>query len=459
MLRIRMGDLKLHLRSESDNTGVLIINAQAALFLNRTAKVYFEAFFDEFEKLSADNRERQREREEQVDLSNPREVGEALTSGVTRRIRRRFRVQQAQAAADWRKLWGSVIAVAEGGACPFSDFEVRRIEPLSVDLSAPYRCDLILTYRCQNNCSHCYAGGPHVTREIPTDSWKETMDRLSDWGVPTLVFTGGEPLLHKDIEELVQHAEDCGCITGLITNGRLLTVPKVDALARAGLDFIQVTLESVSPEIHDKMVGVEGAWAETVEGIRNASSKIYTTTNTTITADNKGTVLETIRFIKSLGAQKFGLNALIRSGRGTSHEGLEPVELKALLEDVVGVAADEDFPFIWYTPTCYKELNPVALGLGVKTCSAASTVMAIEPDGNVMPCQSYYRSIGNALTQDFPTIWQHPLAQALRRRRLKGAVCHRDFPSLPQECISCEELHMCGGSCPLERKVGAGICR
>ncbi len=142
-----------------------------------------------------------------------------------------------------------------------------------------------------------------------------------------------------------------------------------------------------------------------------------------------------------------------------SHEGLDPAELKAILNEVIKVSADEDFPFIWYTPTCYKELNPVALALGVKTCSAASTVMAIEPDGNVMPCQSYYKSIGNALKQDFPDIWQHPLAQALRKRRLQEHPATLIFPVLPEECASCEELHLCGGGCPLERKPGASICR
>ncbi len=482
MLKIRIGDLKLHLRRESDNTGVLIINAQAALFLDRVARAYFEAFLDEFDKLAIGLRAGEGTAggsaspksqgpiarifgktpdasSSAIDISNPREVGVGLAPRVIKRIRRKFKVDQGQAAADWERLWGSIIAVAEGGMCPFSDFEVRRIAPLSVELTAPYRCDLILTYRCQNNCSHCYAGGPHSTREIATDAWKQIIDRLADWGVPTVVFTGGEPLLHDDIEALVQHAEDSGLITGLITNGRLLTKPKVDGLATAGLDFAQVTLESLSPEVHDKMVGVKGAWAETVDGIRNAASRIYTTTNTTITSDNEDTVIETIRFIKSLGVQKFGLNALIRSGRGVSHEGLEPAELKDLLDEVIKVSADEDFPFIWYTPTCYKELNPVDLALGVKTCSAASTVMAIEPDANVMPCQSYYKSIGNALENELPDIWQHPLARALRKRRIQGAVKHPDFPVLPEECVSCEELGLCGGGCPLERRPGASICR
>ena len=331
--------------------------------------------------------------------------------------------------------------------------EVRRVDPLSVELGAPYRTDLIVTYRCQNNCGHCYAGGPHDSIEMDSNVWKSIIRRLAAWGVPTLVFTGGEPLLRSDLEDMLREAQDLGCITGLITNGRLLTEKRVGSLADAGLDFAQVTLESLDEAVHDRMVASKGAWSETVAGIKNAAQRIYTTTNTTITQENKETVLQTIPFLKRLGVKKFGLNALIRSGRGTDAEGLDAGGLGHLLEKVVEVSSDFSFPFIWYTPTCYKDLNPVSLGLGVKTCSAASTVLAVEPDGNVMPCQSYYKSLGNAATDEFPKMWRHPLAVALRKRRQVGGGSHPDFPVLPDKCKSCDELSLCGGACPLERRV------
>ncbi len=283
------------------------------------------------------------------------------------------------------------------------------------------------------------------------NTWKAIIRKLATWGVPTLVFTGGEPLLYQDLEELIAEAEDAGCITGLITNGRLLTPQRVQSLAEAGLDFAQITLESSVEGVHDGMVASRGAWSETVAGIKSAAQRIYTTTNTTVTSANKASVLETIPFLKGLGVQKFGLNALIRSGRGSDAEGLGAEELTRLLEKVVEVSSDLSFPFIWYTPSCYNDLNPVSMGLGVKTCSAASTVLAVEPDGNVMPCQSYYKSLGNAATDEFPAMWGHPLAVALRTRRQKGAPGHPDFPALPEKCLACGEFSLCGGGCPLER--------
>lgn len=452
MRQARIGDLKIHLREEPDSTGVLVVNSNAVLFLDRTALEYFNAFFTAWERFPESRKY------ESLGALDPIPAGEKLAPAVISAITRKYRVSPQRAAEDWGRLWNTVLAVATGSRCPFSDFEVRRMEPLSRELSAPYRVDLILTYRCQNNCAHCYAGGPRSTPELQTADWKRIIQKLADWGVPTLTFTGGEPLLRDDLEELVAYAGKCGCVTGLITNGRLLTTDRVQALFRAGLDFTQITLESSDPKTHDGMTGVEGSWAETVEGIKNSAPVIYTTTNTTVTQKNKETIRDTVRFLKSLRVSKFGINALIRSGRGVREEGLEVPDLRAILEEVVKLSAALDLPFIWYTPTCYKELNPVALGLGVKTCSAASTVLAVEPDGNVMPCQSYYKSIGNALEDDFPQVWQHPLALALRKRRKGVQTPHPDFPALPEGCLTCSELAMCGGSCPLER-TNPGPCR
>ncbi|MBE3519968.1 MAG: radical SAM protein [Firmicutes bacterium] len=100
----------------------------------------------------------------------------------------------------------------------------------------------------------------------PSSSWTGSLWTISFnafFGVPIPTFTGGEPLLREDLDELVAYAGKCGCVTGLITNGRLLTRDRVQALFRAGLDFTQITLESSDPKIHDGMTGVEGSWTET----------------------------------------------------------------------------------------------------------------------------------------------------------------------------------------------------
>ena len=155
------------------------------------------------------------------------------------------------------------------------------------DLSAPYRMDLALTYRCNNNCSHCYNARPRSFSEISTDEWKKILDGLWDIGIPHIIFTGGEPTLRDDLPELIAYAEQKGQITGLNTNGRRLSDPAyVQSLVDAGLDHVQITLESHDPAIHDEMVSLQGAWLETVAGIKNVlKTRLYLMTNTTILAE------------------------------------------------------------------------------------------------------------------------------------------------------------------------------
>lgn len=462
MRSLTYGPLKLHLRSDPDGRGTLVVNAAAVLYLDKVAVRFFEAFAGAWQGTGAGAGATDSLAASTASVAVP-EMPAKVSDRVARAIAKRYRVTPVRAKADWEDLWGRVIAVAGGGACPFSDVGVGRVDPFSIEASAPYRVDLALTYRCNNNCPHCYAGGPRQTAELDTAAWKRIIEKLAAFQVPNVVFTGGEATLRPDLPELVAHAQAQGVVTGLITNGRLLTLPMVDRLAGAGLDYVQITIESADAAIHDAMSGGRGpsgerptAWGETVAGIRNCAGRIFTSTNTTLTKANARSALDTVRFLKELGVARFGMNAIIRAGRGKDSEEALPVEeVEAILEDVTGLAHELDFPFLWFTPTCYHVLNPVGLGLGVKACSAASTVLAVEPDGAVMPCQSFFQSLGNAVTDSFETMWQSEMAVSLRRRQ-----------RLPTKCAGCEELHVCGGGCPLEEEGlyhGAGqpslVCR
>ena len=109
-------------------------------------------------------------------------------------------------------------------------------------------------------------------------------------------------------------------VTGLISNGRRLKDKAyVATLEKSGLDFVQVTLESHKPQVHDKMTSEKGSWKETGAGIQNAvQSKIYVSTNTTLSKHNATDFLTTIDYIKGLGVNAFGCNSLIYSGKAPS---------------------------------------------------------------------------------------------------------------------------------------------
>jgi len=408
--------LALQLRVEPDGQGLLVINANTVLYLNETATA--QAFF--FMK-------------------------GMTTDEAVKRIRRIYRVNKKTAKDDHEKLIYAVSTLAQTEeVCPISFLDVKSVEPFTQELSAPLRVDLALTFRCQNNCVHCYAGGPHETSELTTEQWKEVIDRLHQIGVFILTFTGGEPTLREDLPELLLYAQNKGIVTGLITNGRKLKDKTyVETLEKTGLDFVQVTLESHKPRIHDRMTATKGSWKETVAGIKNIiPTQIYATTNTTLSKHNASDFLETVGFLKKLGVAAFGCNSLIHSGRANaiSEEFALPLEtLKKLLPKVHDKAGKLGLKFLWYTPTQYCHFDPVKLGLGVKSCTAAKINMCVGPNGDVYPCQSYFESLGNILKNDWQEIWNHPLAVRIR---------NREYAEL--KCKDCPQLQICGGGCPLE---------
>jgi radical SAM protein with 4Fe4S-binding SPASM domain len=372
---------------------------------------------------------------------------------VMKKIRRAYRVNAETAKKDYEKLIYTISTMASTEKiCPVSYLDVKTVEPFTHSLSAPLRMDLALTFRCQNNCIHCYAGGPHETDELSTDQWKRVIDKLHSIGVFILTFTGGEPTLREDLPELLLYAENRGAVTGLITNGRRLKDKSyAEQLEKAGLDFVQVTLESHKPQIHDKMTATKGSWKETLAGIKNAlQTKVYVTTNTTLSKYNASEFLQTMDFIKELGVGAFGCNSLIYSGKAgeISKEFASPLEtLNELLPKIRDKANQLGLRFLWYTPTQYCRLDPVKLGLGVKSCTAANVNMCVGPNGDVYPCQSYFESLGNLLKDDWPKIWNNPLSVKLRKREY-----------VEPKCKDCPQLQICGGGCPLELQDKSYIC-
>ncbi len=405
---------RLHLRVEKDRRGVLLINAAKVLHLNQTATEHAKLVLEE----------------------TPADV-------AARQIAERYQVSRATALADFEEMHDTIFSIAQAGeeVCPVTYMDVSRIEPMSAEISAPYRMDLALTYHCQNDCPHCYVGRPKDFPTLSTEQWKAVIDRCWQQAIPHLTFTGGEATLRHDLVELIQYAEDVGLVTGLQTNGRRLRDRAyLDELLLAGLDHIQITLESHDPAIHDRMVGVDGAWQETVDGIKMVvDADVYMMTNTTMTTENVHGIEETIALIASLGVPTFGCNSLIYSGAAVAvGSGLREAELEPILERVKAATEEHHLRLIWYTPTQYCEFDPIGMELGIKGCTAAKYNMCVEPNGDVIPCQSYYVALGNILTDPWDAIWDHELARYLR---------NRDF--MMEKCHDCPDQVLCGGGCPL----------
>jgi radical SAM protein with 4Fe4S-binding SPASM domain len=414
---LREGDgerSRIHLRIDPDGNGILLVNANRILHLNQSAAIMAYLVLE--------------------GIADPQ---------ATRTITRAYRVSTEQARQDYTNLRSQLDElIRPDGACPIHELDIEAVVPFSARPSAPYRMDLALTYRCNNDCAHCYNARERSFPELPTESWKQILDRLWDLGIPHIVFTGGEPTLRQDLPELVAYASQKGQITGLNTNGRRLgDAAYLQSLVEAGLDHVQITVESHEASIHDDMVMARGAWKQTIAGLHNVlETPLYVMTNTTMLQENSPTLAKTLDFLANVGVPTVGLNALIYSGRGKNvGTGLLEQELVPLLEIARQRTDLHGQRLIWYTPTQYCHFDPVQLELGVKGCTAALYNMCVEPDGSVIPCQSYYRPLGNLLSDPWESIWNHELSLSLRQRL-----------DLPDKCHGCSLLAECGGGCPLK---------
>ncbi len=415
--------LRLHLRRGEPN--MLWVNGQDLLLVNSTAAEFIESYIDVM----------QHHRENLEPTSFKREI--ALS------MRQKFPAASLDVLIkDFDSLFGTLLQVSRGD-CPMLDLGLATKETDPQVWTAPPRLDLALTYRCNNNCYFCYAGGPKSSPELSTAQWKSAIEKIWDSGIPQIVFTGGEPTLRDDLVELVDHSREF--VTGLVTNGRKLA-SLAESLSQAELDYVQVSLESHLPSVHDRMVGVPGAWQETRDGITQAlKSDLEVITNTTLTRDNYQLFSELVRYGAELGLKMMACNTLICSGRGTCSQktaGITPEELSSTLKSATEAARKAGIKLEWYSPTCYKQFNPLDFGFGPKSCSAAQYNLTVEPDGSIIPCQSWFKDkLGNILKDNWADIWNHPVATGFREKKyLKDR----------SECQDCEYLPQCCGGCPLE---------
>jgi radical SAM protein with 4Fe4S-binding SPASM domain len=422
------GEVRVHLRVEADGRGVMFVDVTEVIHLNAPATL--------MAKLALDG----------VPLHTARAALAARTVAAGR----------AGVIAEVAEIYRLVSGYRDpDGTCPACANELLdRTGLFERRARAPYKADLALTYGCNNQCPRCYNEADRLAmRSLGHEQWRQVLDRLHGIGVPHVVFTGGEATLHPELPALVSHADRAGQLVGLNSNGRrMATASYVDELVAAGLNHVQITLGSHRPEAHDAMMGAR-SFGQTVRGIENAlASPLYTITNTTLTRGNFDHAEAIVEFLHGLGIRTFAMNGNIHSGGGFADpDAITEAELPALLTRVRDRAAELGLRFLWYTPTEYCRMSPLELELGAKRCNAAEYSICIEPNGDVLPCQSFYVSAGNVLRDRWETIWDSELFLGFRDR---GDEPRRH--KLPRKCWECPDLPLCGGGCRIEREAREG---
>jgi radical SAM protein with 4Fe4S-binding SPASM domain len=364
---------------------------------------------------------------------------------VVQEIAAEYAVDSDRVRGDLYKLLVSIAALLRDDVCGAPSVSERPFGTHKREL--PVLSEVAVTYRCQNKCVFCYAESPARGREVAemsTAEVKTIIDRIFDEAhCPTVSFTGGEPTLRKDLPELVAYAKGKGMRVNLITNGLRCADPEyVDALKEAGLDSAQVSLEGPSPEVHDAVVRHRGAFAKTSQAVHVLrAAGIHTHTNTTICRSNREHLLDLVDYIADeLQSEYFSMNVIISTGTALQHmeQDVTYTEIGPIIEQVQEHAEEKGIKFVWYSPVPYCLFNPITHGLGSKSCACVDGLLSVAPDGELLPCSSYERGIGNLLQNAFEDLWYTPEARYWREKQF-----------IPPVCRGCEMRHICCGACPL----------
>jgi radical SAM protein with 4Fe4S-binding SPASM domain len=356
-------------------------------------------------------------------------------------------------SADIESFFRSLQAVYEGRPSSVErvayDFEFTRL---------PILGEIALTYRCGNRCRFCYAGcgdDSGLARasaiddsELDTAGFKRVIDIFKDEAkIPFFSFTGGEPLIRPDVEELAAYAVSRGLRVNLVTNGRLATPDRAASLYASGLTTAQVSLEAPNAGLHDGLCGASGAFDDTVAGIRALVAAGFSVqTNSTLTRANRDALLALPRFVAPLGVRRMSMNLFIPTGSGSTASDLyfPYAETGAFVDAVRREALAAGVDFFWYSPTPLCLYNPIARGLGNKSCAACDGLLSVSPSGDVLPCSSWPEPVGNLLSDGFKAVWFSDAALHFKEKRYA-----------PDSCKACSSFTACQAACPLYwRSVG-----
>lgn len=180
-----------------------------------------------------------------------------------------------------------------------------------------------LIRRCNLTCKHCYAtsADKDFPGELSTAQVYGVMDDLKGYGVPVLILSGGEPLMRPDIFEISQRAKDMGFYVGLSSNGTLIDEGNIEQIAAVGYDYVGVSIDGMR-EIHDRFRRREGAFDESLRGIRLCRDiGIKVGLRFTLTRDNVEDLPDLLKLLDDEGLDKFYLSHLNYAGRGNKNRG------------------------------------------------------------------------------------------------------------------------------------------
>lgn len=287
-----------------------------------------------------------------------------------------------------------------------------------IELSAPVHVAWEITPKCTQSCFFCEPKLAGRSEDfLTTQEALSVLKKLVDNEIYSVFLTGGEPLLRKDITVLISECIDYGIHPGISTNAHLATSEKARELYKAGLRFLQVSIQGPK-SVHDRMVKMEGSYELAIRGLRNLKSEgFYISIASVVTKLNYRSLPA---LVEELGRQKLVDNyrtlRLMTFSRSMLHYVVPPSEIKEVNKLILRKAREYEVSiselYSGLEKRGKRKLHPLQA-----TCKAGKIKFDILPDGSVSPCKSIKKDfiVGNILHENIEYLWNHPHMRLFRR--------------------------------------------
>lgn len=317
--------------------------------------------------------------------------------------------------------------------------------------------------RCNLKCVHCYSHSQDIeyTDELTTDEAKSFIDTLGEFDIPVILFSGGEPLMRRDIFELGKHARNAGLRVVISTNGTMITTETAEKLKQIDLSYVGVSLDGLR-ETNDKFRGVPGTYDRALAGIRNSQEVgLKVGLRFTITKRNVHDIPGIFDLLEEENIPRVCFYHLVYAGRGTQlyKEDLDHQEARDTLDLMIDRTADlhargiqkEVLTVDNHADAVYLYLRMIreksarakdVLELlkmnGGNSCGIG--ISCVSWDGSVHADQFWrHYSFGNVKERPFPAIWTDVSDEVMaglkdRKKLLKG------------KCGRCVWQDLCNGN-------------
>lgn len=320
-----------------------------------------------------------------------------------------------------------------------------------------------VTRQCNLKCVHCYAHAKNKSfdNELTTSQGKELIDDLAQFGSPVMLFSGGEPLVRKDLPELAAYAVEKGMRAVISTNGTLITADMARTLKQIGLSYVGISLDGME-EINDRFRGQKGAFKDAMQGIRNSQAAgIKVGLRFTINKFNVSEIPNLFQLIEEMDIPRICFYHLVYAGRGSGlvEEDLTHAETRAALDliidetkrlhdkgkpkEVLTVDNHADGPYVYLRllkedPERAEEV--LKLLQWNEGNNSGRGIGCVSWDGEVHADQFWrHYSFGNVKERPFSEIWMDTSEALMKKLKEKKKY-------VKGKCASCRWLDVCGGN-------------